>query len=121
MQNFKVAKNDFSFKTITCNFKLIFYGTSSAQNADFPSIPSTHLNLISLIDIFSGKFLPDFFVDPVADLTRQVATLTIQLDAMCKCFDDTAPSSGSRSSADSQHRPRLKLDVPRFDGTDTHG
>lgn len=60
MQNFKVDKNDFSFKTTTCNFKLIFYGTSSAQNADFPYIPSTDLNLISLIDIFSGKFLPDF-------------------------------------------------------------
>ena len=59
--------------------------------------------------------------DPVADLTRQVATLTTQLDAMRKRFDDTAPSGGSRSSADSQHRPRLKLDVPRFDGTDTHG
>ena len=56
--------------------------------------------------------------DPIADLTRQVATLTTQLDAMRKRFDD---SGGSRSSADSQHRPRLKLDVPRFDGTDTHG
>lgn len=59
--------------------------------------------------------------DPVADLTRQVATLSTQLEAMRKRLDDTASSGASRSTPKSHNKPRLKLDVPRFEGTDTHG
>lgn len=57
--------------------------------------------------------------DTMADLVRQVASLTTQFDAMRKRIEDTAATS--RSSPDFHNRPRLKLDVPRFDGTDTHG
>ncbi|CAL5207357.1 unnamed protein product [Lathyrus oleraceus] len=35
IQNFKVAKNDLTFKATTHNFNLIFCGATSARDADF--------------------------------------------------------------------------------------
>src|ERR1044072_4143482 len=58
--------------------------------------------------------------DPLADLTRQVASLSSQMELLRKQIDEST-SSGSPPSQDNTYRPRLKLDVPRFDGTDATG
>lgn len=59
--------------------------------------------------------------DPIADLTRQVALLSTQVEAMRKQLHDTPSSPSSQSTAESATRPRMKLDVPLFDGSDAHG
>lgn len=56
------------------------------------------------------------------DLRRQIAFLTTQLEAMRKRFEDShSGTSLSCSTAESSNRPRLKLDVPRFNDADAHG
>jgi hypothetical protein len=49
--------------------------------------------------------------DAIAELTRQVASLTTQFEAMRKYIEDTAASS--HRSSEFHNRPRLKLDVPQ--------
>ncbi|CAL5189606.1 unnamed protein product [Lathyrus oleraceus] len=60
--------------------------------------------------------------DRVDELAHQISFLTTQFEALSKRLTEpsSSPASG-RSSSESSNRPRLKLDVPRFDGTDTHG
>lgn len=62
MQNFKVAKNDFSFKATTQKFKLIFYGATSAKATNLPDISLNHFKLTSLADMLAEKFQPKFLV-----------------------------------------------------------
>lgn len=59
--------------------------------------------------------------DPVAELTRQVALLSTQVEQMRKQMNDPASTVSSSSTVDSANRPRMKLDVPRFDGSNAHG
>lgn len=60
--------------------------------------------------------------DRVDELARQISFLTTQFEALSKWLMEPSSSLASgRSSSESSNRPRLKLDVPRFDGTDTHG
>lgn len=55
----------------------------------------------------------------MAELIRQVASLTMQFDAMRKHIEESAASLCSSQAF--HNRPRLKLDEPRFNETDTHG
>ncbi|XP_058773016.1 uncharacterized protein LOC131647117 [Vicia villosa] len=49
MQNFKVGKNDFAFKSTNHTYKLVFCGSTSVKKAEFPDIPHNYLNIIDLI------------------------------------------------------------------------
>lgn len=62
MQNFKVAKNDLSFKATTHNFKLFFYGATFAEAAYLSDIPLNHFKFTSLADMLAGKFQHEFLV-----------------------------------------------------------
>lgn len=60
----------------------------------------------------------------VDELSQQMATVTSRLEAIWKKMEDpnyTTAASSLRNTAESSNRPRLKLDVPRFDGNDAHG
>ncbi|CAI8586428.1 unnamed protein product [Vicia faba] len=63
MQNFKVSNNDFSFKSTTHSFKLVFYGSTSVKNAKLPDIPMDYLNILHLDAIVEGKFQYNVLVD----------------------------------------------------------
>ncbi|CAL5186037.1 unnamed protein product [Lathyrus oleraceus] len=56
IQNFKVAKNDLTFKAKTHNFKLIFCGATSARASDFPDILLNNFRFTSFEDMLPGKF-----------------------------------------------------------------
>lgn len=62
MQNFKIVKNDFSFKATTHNFKLIFYGATSTNAANLFDIPLNHFKFTSLVDMLAEKFQFEFLV-----------------------------------------------------------
>ena len=57
----------------------------------------------------------------VTELARQVASLTAQFEAMRRLIEGTINPRPSPSSTESHNHPRLKLDVLRFNGTNTHG
>ncbi|XP_058776298.1 uncharacterized protein LOC131650613 [Vicia villosa] len=69
MQNFKVGKNDFAFKSTNHSYKLVFCGSTSVKKADFPDIPLYYLNIIGLDSIVEGKFQSNVLVDILGGVT----------------------------------------------------
>ncbi|CAL5202543.1 unnamed protein product [Lathyrus oleraceus] len=53
IQNFKVTKNDLTFKAITHNFKLVFCGATFARAADFPDIPLNNFRFTNFEDMLA--------------------------------------------------------------------
>lgn len=62
MQNFKVSKNDFSFKSTSHGYKLVFCGSTSVKRVDLPDIPLNFLNIIGLESIVDEKFQSNILV-----------------------------------------------------------
>src|SRR3954470_24687557 len=62
MQNFKVGKNDFSFKSTNHTYKLVFCGSTSVKKTSFPEIPLYYLNILGLDSIVEGKFHSNVWV-----------------------------------------------------------
>ncbi|MCI27843.1 retrovirus-related pol polyprotein from transposon opus, partial [Trifolium medium] len=63
-------------------------------------------------------------VNPVDELARQLAVITTRLDQISLRMDEQQSSASNASSVPPPEQPfrhRLKLDIPRFDGTDAHG
>lgn len=58
-------------------------------------------------------------MDPIVELTRHVASLTTQLYAIQKHIDNTTSPTLSRYTNGYTSCPRLKLDVPHFNSSDT--
>lgn len=56
MQNFKVSKNDFSFRSTTHCYKLVFCGSTSVKKLDLPEIPVNYVKILSLTSILEGSF-----------------------------------------------------------------
>ncbi|XP_058726770.1 uncharacterized protein LOC131598158 [Vicia villosa] len=56
MQNFKVSKNDFSFKSTNHSYKLVLCGSTSVKKTDLHDIPAYYLNLLRLDAIVEGRF-----------------------------------------------------------------
>ncbi|XP_058779322.1 uncharacterized protein LOC131653249 [Vicia villosa] len=69
MQNFKVGKNDFAFKSTNHTYKLIFCGSTSVKKAKFPDIPHNYLNIIGLNSIVEGRFQSNVLVDLIGGIT----------------------------------------------------
>ncbi|XP_058783097.1 uncharacterized protein LOC131657750 [Vicia villosa] len=69
MQNFKVGKNDFAFKTTNHTYKLVFCGSTSVKKAEFPDIPHNYLNIIGLNSIVEGRFQSNLLVDLIGGIT----------------------------------------------------
>ncbi|XP_058774975.1 uncharacterized protein LOC131649231 [Vicia villosa] len=63
MQNFKVGKNDFAFKSTNYTYKLVFCGSTFVKKAEFPDIPHNYLNIIGLNSIVEGRFQSNVLVD----------------------------------------------------------
>ncbi|XP_058733320.1 uncharacterized protein LOC131604922 [Vicia villosa] len=74
MQNFKVSNNDFSFKSSTHSFKLVFCGSTYIRKAKLLDIPVNYLNIIGLDTIVDGKFQSNLLVDIVGGVTEIVQT-----------------------------------------------
>ena len=62
MHNFKVSNNDFSFKSSTHSFKLVFSGSTSVKKTELPDIPMNYLNILHLDAIVEGKFQSNVLV-----------------------------------------------------------
>lgn len=75
--------------------------------------------VLSLSLILPPISIPRPSPDGMDEMCIQIETVSSQLEVLRKHFDDPASSSASPHS--DQNRPRLKLHVPRFDDTDTHG
>ncbi|XP_058742261.1 uncharacterized protein LOC131614721 [Vicia villosa] len=69
MQNFKVGKNDFAFKSTNHTYKLVFCGSTSVKKAEFPDIPHNYLNIIGLNSIVEGRFQSNLLVDLIGGIT----------------------------------------------------
>ncbi|XP_058776260.1 uncharacterized protein LOC131650570 [Vicia villosa] len=69
MQNFKVGKNDFAFKSTNHTYKLVFCGSTSVKKAEFPDIPHNYLNIIGLNSIVEGRFQSNILVDLIGGIT----------------------------------------------------
>ncbi|XP_058783301.1 uncharacterized protein LOC131657975 [Vicia villosa] len=69
MQNFKVGKNDFAFKSTNHTYKLVFCGSTSVKKAEFPDIPHNYLNIIGLNSIVEGRFQSNVLVDLIGGIT----------------------------------------------------
>ncbi|CAI8610719.1 unnamed protein product [Vicia faba] len=74
MQNFKVSNNDFSFKSSTHGFKLVFCGSTFIRKTELPDIPVNFLNIIGLDTIVDEKFQSNLLVDVVGGVTEIVQT-----------------------------------------------
>ncbi|XP_050883299.1 uncharacterized protein LOC127086562 [Lathyrus oleraceus] len=59
MQNFKVSNNDFSFKSTTHGYKLVFCGSTYVKKTELPEIPIDYFNILGLSSIADGKFQPN--------------------------------------------------------------
>ncbi|XP_058741079.1 uncharacterized protein LOC131613425 [Vicia villosa] len=68
MQNFKVGKNDFAFKSTNHTYNLVFCGSTSVKKADFPDIPHNYLNIIGLNSIVEGRFQSNVLVDLIGGI-----------------------------------------------------
>ncbi|XP_058741374.1 uncharacterized protein LOC131613746 [Vicia villosa] len=68
MQNFKVGKNDFAFKSTNHTYKLVFCGSTSVKKAEFPDIPHNYLNIIGLNSIVEGRFQSNVLVDLIGGI-----------------------------------------------------
>ena len=62
MQNFKVSNNDFSFKSSTHGFKLVFCGSTFIRKTELPYILVNFLNIIGLDTIVDEKFQSNLLV-----------------------------------------------------------
>ena len=62
MQNFKVSNNDFSFKSTTHGYKLVFCGSTYVKKTELPEIPIDYFNILGLASIADGKFQPNVLV-----------------------------------------------------------
>ncbi|XP_058784697.1 uncharacterized protein LOC131659538 [Vicia villosa] len=62
MQNFKVGRNDFAFKSTNHTYKLVFCGSTSVKKAEFPDIPHNYLYIIALNSIVEGRFQSNVLV-----------------------------------------------------------
>ncbi|XP_058774373.1 uncharacterized protein LOC131648653 [Vicia villosa] len=69
MQNFKVGRNDFAFKSTNHAYKLVFCGSTSVKKAEFPDIPHNYLNIIALNSIVEGRFQSNVLVDLIGGIT----------------------------------------------------
>ncbi|XP_058772661.1 uncharacterized protein LOC131646709 [Vicia villosa] len=63
MQNFKVSKNDFSFKSTNHSYKLVLCGSTSVKKSDLPDLPAYYLNLLGWDAIVEGRFQSNVLVD----------------------------------------------------------
>ncbi|CAL5194736.1 unnamed protein product [Lathyrus oleraceus] len=63
MHNFKVSNNDFSFKSTTHGYKLVFCGSTYVKKTELPEIPIDYFNILGLASIADGKFQPNVLVD----------------------------------------------------------
>ncbi|XP_058759184.1 uncharacterized protein LOC131632456 [Vicia villosa] len=70
MHNFKVSKNDFSFKSTNHSYKLVLCGSTSVKKTDLPDIPAYYLNLLRLDAIVEGRFLFNVLVDILGGITE---------------------------------------------------
>ncbi|XP_058725489.1 uncharacterized protein LOC131596764 [Vicia villosa] len=70
MQNFKVLKNDFSFKSTNHSYKLVLCGSTSVKKTDLPDIPAYYLNLLGLDAIVEGMFQSNVLVDILGGITE---------------------------------------------------
>jgi hypothetical protein len=59
--------------------------------------------------------------DRFEELSQQIATYAARLEQLHLRMDAQKQNSNASPTAATIQRHRLKLDVPRFDGTDTHG
>jgi hypothetical protein len=61
----------------------------------------------------------------IDELAQQMSAVLVRLDAISQRLEEQTPSinhsSGSSPAPENPHRPRLKLDVPRFSGSDANG
>ncbi|XP_058783603.1 uncharacterized protein LOC131658312 [Vicia villosa] len=69
MQNFKVGKNDFAFKSTNHTYKLVFCGSIYVKKEEFPDIPHNYLNIIGLNSIVEGRFQSNVLVDLIGGIT----------------------------------------------------
>ncbi|KAI5411877.1 hypothetical protein KIW84_056806 [Lathyrus oleraceus] len=74
MQNFKVSNNDFSFKSTTHGYKLVFCGSTYVKKTELPEIPIDYFNILGLASIADGKFQPNVLVDIVGGVTEILQT-----------------------------------------------
>ncbi|KAI5386842.1 hypothetical protein KIW84_073111 [Lathyrus oleraceus] len=74
MQNFKVSNNDFSFKSTTRGYKLVFCGSTYVKKTELPEIPIDYFNILGLASIADGKFQPNVLVDVVGGVTEILQT-----------------------------------------------
>ncbi|XP_050891027.1 uncharacterized protein LOC127096510 [Lathyrus oleraceus] len=74
MQNFKVSNNDFSFKSTTHGYKLVFCGSTYVKKTELPEIPIDYFNILGLASIADGKFQPNVLVDVVGGVTEILQT-----------------------------------------------
>ncbi|KAI5411958.1 hypothetical protein KIW84_056865 [Lathyrus oleraceus] len=74
MQNFKVSNNDFSFKSTTHGYKLVFCGSTYVKKTELPEIPIDYFNILGLASIVDGKFQPNVLVDVVGGVTEILQT-----------------------------------------------
>ncbi|KAI5443713.1 hypothetical protein KIW84_012389 [Lathyrus oleraceus] len=74
MQNFKVSNNDFSFKSTTHGYKLVFCGLTYVKKTELPEIPIDYFNILGLASIADGKFQPNVLVDIVGGVTEILQT-----------------------------------------------
>ncbi|XP_058753435.1 uncharacterized protein LOC131626615 [Vicia villosa] len=80
MQNFKVGKNDFAFKSTSHTYKLVFCGSTSVKKAEFPDISHNYLNIIGLNSIVEGRFQSNLLVDLIGGITDITQTqVNVQL------------------------------------------
>ncbi|CAI8612923.1 unnamed protein product [Vicia faba] len=77
MHNFKVFNNDFSFKSFTAGYKLVFYGSTSIKKFEIPDIPVNYLNILDLKDIVEGMFQSNMLVYVVGGVTKIFQTQMI--------------------------------------------
>ncbi|XP_050915384.1 uncharacterized protein LOC127130414 [Lathyrus oleraceus] len=74
MQNFKVSNNDFSFKSTSHGYKLVFCGSTYVKKTELPEIPIDYFNILGLASIADGKFQPNVLVDVVGGVTEILQT-----------------------------------------------
>ncbi|XP_058772245.1 uncharacterized protein LOC131646112 [Vicia villosa] len=70
MQNFKVRKNDFSFKSTNHSYKFVFCGSTSVKKTDLSNIPVCFLNILGLDSIVEGRFQSNVLVDIIGGVTE---------------------------------------------------
>ena len=67
MQSFKVSNNDFSYKSTTHGYKLVFCGSTLVKKSEIPDIPVNYLNILGLKDIVEGMFQSNLLVDKLIE------------------------------------------------------